>query len=93
MPIYDYSCPNGHRFDLRQSFQDPAGAACPECGSESKRVIHAPEVVYKGSGFYTSDQRQNGFGSYWYNREAAEDRGAPEPENVADMGSGSADSA
>jgi putative FmdB family regulatory protein len=86
MPLYDYACPNcEHRFELKQSFRDPVTTACPRCGAESRRVIHAPQVVYKGDGFYTSDQRRNGFGSYWYNKEAEADRGETGPENVADM--------
>lgn len=88
MPLYDYACSDcGHRFELRQSFDAPVVAACPQCKSESRRVIHAPQVVFKGGGFYTTDQRREGFGSYWYNREAEEDRGVPQEENVADMGS------
>ena len=72
MPLYDYSCPScDHRFELRQSFQDDAIAACPECGAQSSRVLHAPQVVYKGSGFYTTDRKK--FGAYWDDRERRAD--------------------
>lgn len=87
MPLYDYRCSAcGHRFELRQRFQDPPTAACPSCGAQSERVIHAPEIVYKARGFSAYDQRRGGFGSYWYNREAesdakgaSSDLGTPDP--------------
>ena len=67
MPMYDYRCPSGHTFELRQGFHEPAAMACVECGAESRRVIHAAQVVYKGSGFYTTDAKK--FGAYWNDRE------------------------
>jgi putative FmdB family regulatory protein len=32
---------------------------CNKCGSETKRVFDAPEVVFKGKGFYSTDKRNN----------------------------------
>ena len=56
MPTYVYKCnDNGHVFDLIQKFNDEPGANCPTCGSESRRQITSPTVIYKGSGFYTTD--------------------------------------
>ncbi len=39
-----------------------------------------PQIVYKAGGFYTSDQRNTGFGSYWNRRAEREDRGEMNPE-------------
>jgi putative FmdB family regulatory protein len=56
MPTYVYKCAdNGHIFEIIQKFSTDPGAECPTCGSESKRQISAPTVIYKGSGFYTTD--------------------------------------
>ena len=56
MPTYIYKCAdNGHVFDLIQGFNDKPGAECPTCGSASTRQITVPTVIYKGSGFYTTD--------------------------------------
>ena len=56
MPTYVYKCvENGHDFDLVQKFSDEPGADCPECGSASTRQVTVPTVIYKGSGFYTTD--------------------------------------
>ena len=56
MPTYVYKCAdNGHIFELVQKFSADPGAECPTCGSQSKRQITAPTVIYKGAGFYTTD--------------------------------------
>ena len=56
MPRYDYRCTGcGHQFELRQSFSAATIQECPECGSESNRKIHAPPVIFKGSGWYVND--------------------------------------
>lgn len=64
MPTYEYECPNCHnRFDKRQSFSDPAAADCPSCGSEAKRRLSVPAILFKGSGWYATDHRPSSFGS------------------------------
>ena len=56
MPLYDYKCTEcSNRFDLRQPFGSESMIACPECGSESRRQYHSMAIIYKGSGFYTTD--------------------------------------
>jgi putative FmdB family regulatory protein len=56
MPTYVYKCAdNGHIFELIQKFSSEPRADCPTCGSQSRRQISAPTVIYKGSGFYTTD--------------------------------------
>jgi putative FmdB family regulatory protein len=55
MPTYDYLCENGHRFDLVQRFSDDAIDSCIECGAPCKRLLHAPAIHFKGSGFYSTD--------------------------------------
>ncbi len=56
MPLYDYECLScGHIFELRQSFKDEPTGVCPRCEGHSRRKFHAVPVIYKGSGFYTTD--------------------------------------
>lgn len=47
MPLYDYTCPHGHAFEVRHGFNDPA-PACPVCGAaEVQRLItSAPGVMH-----------------------------------------------
>ena len=56
MPRYDYRCKAcGNHFELRQSFDSEPVADCTECGAPSPRQIHAPPVIFKGSGWYVND--------------------------------------
>lgn len=62
MPTYEYQCSKcDNRFDLRQGFDADPVETCPLCQSECRRVIHAPPVIYKGSGFYTTDYGRKNF--------------------------------
>ena len=56
MPLYSYQCDScGNEFDLRQSFSAEPVHDCPACANTARRRIHAVGVIYKGSGFYTTD--------------------------------------
>ncbi len=56
MPRYDYQCLSCEReFELTQSFREAGSGVCPICSGEGRRVFHAVPVIYKGSGFYTTD--------------------------------------
>jgi putative FmdB family regulatory protein len=58
VPIYDYRCDEcGHRFSAVQSFNDSALDKCPKCGKRPRRLITAPGIVFKGSGWYKTDSR------------------------------------
>jgi putative FmdB family regulatory protein len=58
MPIYDYRCDHcGHSFSAVQSFSDAALEKCPNCGKRPRRVLTAPAIVFKGSGWYKTDSR------------------------------------
>src|SRR3954451_2541105 len=55
MPIYEYLCENGHRFEVLQRMSDDALTTCEVCGAPVQRVLHPVAVHFKGSGFYTTD--------------------------------------
>lgn len=55
MPIYEYRCAKGHTFDTMQRFSDEPLTKCEICGAAAHRVLHAPAVHFKGSGFYNTD--------------------------------------
>src|SRR4051812_34610162 len=60
MPTYQYACTNaecGNRFELVQSFTDPAATECPTCAASVRKVYGSVGVVFKGSGFYRTDSR------------------------------------
>ena len=60
MPIYEYRCENGHTFEAFQSMADDALDKCEVCGAAAQRVLSAPAIHYKGSGFYTTDYARKG---------------------------------
>jgi putative FmdB family regulatory protein len=55
VPIYEYKCDNGHVFDVMQKMSEESLDACVECGAPAHRVLTAPAVHFKGSGFYNTD--------------------------------------
>jgi putative FmdB family regulatory protein len=58
MPIYDYRCGScGNRFDVRQGFSDDPSAVCPKCQGAAQRVLHPVGIVFKGSGWHSTDYR------------------------------------
>lgn len=64
MPIYEYKCDNGHVFDVMQKMSEEPLTECVECGAPAHRVLTAPAVHFKGSGFYNTDYgKRKGGGS------------------------------
>ncbi|MBI3978164.1 MAG: FmdB family transcriptional regulator [Chloroflexi bacterium] len=64
MPIYEYECTHCRtRFERRQSWTDDPVQTCPECTGKVRRVYHPVGIVFKGSGFYSTDNRKNGSSS------------------------------
>jgi putative FmdB family regulatory protein len=55
VPVYDYRCEKGHRFEVVQSMSDKPLKKCEECGAPAQRVLHAPAIHFKGSGFHNTD--------------------------------------
>ena len=60
MPIYEYGCPNGHRFEVIQKFDDATVEVCTECGEPVQRLISSPAIQFKGSGWYITDYARKG---------------------------------
>ena len=58
MPLYEYQCKAcGVRFERRQHMTDEPLELCPECGGEVYRLIQPVGIVFKGKGFYVTDNR------------------------------------
>ena len=58
MPTYEYTCKRcGENIDVFQSFSEKPLRKHQECGGELQKVFHARGVVFKGSGFYSTDSR------------------------------------
>ena len=60
MPLYEFECEKcHHRFEKIQSVSAP-DPECPKCGSKVERLLHAPAVQFKGSGWYVTDYAKSG---------------------------------
>ena len=61
MPTYEYHCSKcNSNYELRESFEAPTTHTCEECGKGvAKRVLVAPRIVFKGSGWYATDSRKS----------------------------------
>ena len=74
MPIYEYACDEcGCHFDVRQSYKDAPVAVCQDkkCGGKVHKVFSPPAIIFKGSGFYVTDNAKGG------GRKKAESEGTP----------------
>ena len=64
MPLYEYQCKKcGNRLEKIQKFSDKPLTKCPDCGGPMEKVISAPAVQFKGSGWYVSDYARKGSGA------------------------------
>ena len=63
MPTYEYECRScDHRFERFQPITARRAAPCPRCGKSAQRLISAGGgLLFKGSGFYTTDYRSSGY--------------------------------
>lgn len=59
MPIYEYKCNDcSTQFELRRSFGDESESPCPSCKGKTRRIFSAVPIIFKGSGFYTTDSKK-----------------------------------
>jgi len=59
VPIYEYKCNEcSTQFELRRNFGDESEPSCPKCSGRTRRVFSAVPVIFRGSGFYTTDSRK-----------------------------------
>ena len=56
MPIYEYQCEScEHIFEVQQKFSDPPIEECGKCGKSVRKLISAPGIMFKGTGWYVTD--------------------------------------
>jgi putative FmdB family regulatory protein len=61
VPTYSYECTEcGNRFDMVQAFTDDALTTCDECSGRLRKLFNSVGIVFKGSGFYRTDSREDG---------------------------------
>lgn len=93
MPLYEYQCQQcGKRTEVLQRFDDPPPAACPACGGALKKLISAPAVQFKGTGWYVTDYAGKGSAGKSESSEGKDKSDKSEKTEKADKAEKSADS-
>ena len=73
LPLYEYECPKDGTFERMQKFSDPPLTACPTCGGPIEKLLSAPAIQFKGTGWYITDYARKSSGG-----EGGKDKGAKE---------------
>ena len=61
MPIYGYRCEQcGHELEVMQSMSEAPLRVCPNCMGPLRKLIYAAGIIFKGSGYYTTDYKGAG---------------------------------
>ena len=56
MPLYEYECQKcGRHTEKVESVNGPHLKKCPHCGGKVERLLSAPAIQFKGSGWYVTD--------------------------------------
>jgi putative FmdB family regulatory protein len=95
VPIYGYRCSNcGHEFEIQQRMSDEPLKVCPKCQGKLSKMLYPTGVIFKGSGFYSTDYKgsgqqasSNGSGS----EGKSETKTEPKPESKPESKSESSD--
>ena len=59
MPVYEYSCAEcGEQFEQYREVTARSAARCPECGGPGQKVFRPVGIIFKGSGFHSTDYRK-----------------------------------
>lgn len=63
MPLYEYRCEQCRELiEVLQRYSDDPLTVCEKCGGDLRRLISAPAVQFKGSGWYVTDYADKGKG-------------------------------
>jgi len=64
MPTYGYRCGTcGHEFEIQQRITAQPLVECPKCGGKLSKMLYPAGIIFKGSGYYTTDYKGSGDGS------------------------------
>jgi len=56
VPLYEYQCAKcGKRTEKIEKLSGPHLKKCPHCGGKVERMLTAPAIQFKGSGWYVTD--------------------------------------
>ncbi len=83
MPLYEYHCNQcNERSEILQKISDPPYTHCPKCGGEMKKLVSAPAIQFKGSGFYKTDYSSKPAASTSTSPESKSESSAPKTDSA-----------
>ena len=62
MPLYEYACGSCGTFEVIRRFSDPALTRCPKCAAKVQKLLSAPAIQFKGTGWYITDYARKSSG-------------------------------
>jgi putative FmdB family regulatory protein len=97
MPTYDYECDAcGHSLEVFQGINDPFMKKCPKCGKNKlkRQFGTGAAIVFKGSGFYQTDYRSEGYkkAAEAESKSQSKDKGESKSSDKKTTGSGASES-
>jgi putative FmdB family regulatory protein len=77
MPIYEYECEKcGTHVEAFQKVNDKPLVKCRKCGGRLERLVSAPAIQFKGTGWYVTDYSNKGKSG----KEKSEDKTSDKPD-------------
>jgi putative FmdB family regulatory protein len=83
LPLYEYECPQCGLFERMQKFSDPILKKCPTCKKRVEKLISAPAIQFKGTGWYVTDYTGKSSGGKDKDATAAESKSTSDKDNTA----------
>jgi len=82
VPIYGYRCTScGHEFEIQQKMSDEPLKVCPRCQGKLQKMLYPTGVIFKGSGFYSTDYKSAGKSDSANGSGSSEPKTEPKPES------------
>jgi putative FmdB family regulatory protein len=92
LPLYEYQCDRCGRFEVIQKYSDKRLKACKKCGGPVQKLLSAPAIQFKGTGWYVTDYARKSGGEESTGKEGKESKEGKETAVASASGSSDASS-